>query len=157
MDKIYREFFDYAKPIIKDPRYQAMKKFIHHGNTSLYRHSVMTAFIAFKKGKKKKRIDMESLVKGALLHDYFLYDWHVLEGRKRLHGFRHPWIAASNAIRDFNVNKKVVGIIQTHMWPLTFYYPPHSREAWIVAHADKIATHIDMKRKRKLRRRKNLL
>ena len=152
MDELIREFFKYVKPIIKDGRYQILKKYIHHGNTSVYRHSVLVAFIAFKIAKKRKKIDMDSLIKGALLHDYFKYDWHILEGRKRLHGFRHPWIAAKNAIDDFNVNKKVVGIIQTHMWPLTFYYPPHSREAWIVSKADKIATHIDMVKKRKLKK-----
>jgi uncharacterized protein len=37
--------------------------------------------------------NINSLIRGALLHDYFLYDWHKGKNRKKLHGFRHPGIA----------------------------------------------------------------
>ena len=47
------------------------------------------------------RVDMESLIRGALLHDYFLYDWHDGEKEHNLHGFRHAERALRNAERIF--------------------------------------------------------
>ena len=35
------------------------------------------------------RLDLRSLVRGALLHDYFLYDWHEKDASHRWHGFHH--------------------------------------------------------------------
>ena len=46
------------------------------------------------------------LVRGALLHDYFLYDWHTrksAKGLKELHGFSHPETALRNAGRDYRL------------------------------------------------------
>ena len=82
------------------------------------------------------RTDERSLVRGAFLHDYYLYDWH--HSPHSLHGFRHPKIAMYNALRDFSINPLEAGIIRTHMWPLTFRAVPHTREALIVCLADKI-------------------
>ena len=50
----------------------------------------------------------------------------------------HPEIAAENAARDFGLDQKEQSIIRTHMWPLTLFHVPASREAWIVTIADKL-------------------
>jgi hypothetical protein len=75
-------------------------------------------------------------VRGALLHDYFLYDWHEKDGGHRLHGFRHPAFALYNASKDFSLNRKERNIIARHMFPLTVL-PPRCLEAWIVCFVDK--------------------
>lgn len=49
--------------------------------------------------KYKKR----DLIRGALLHDYFLYDWHDGEKERRILGFTHPMTALRNADRDFDL------------------------------------------------------
>ena len=38
------------------------------------------------------RCSRRELIRGALLHDYFLYDWHIpdKENPHKLHGFYHP-------------------------------------------------------------------
>ncbi len=80
-----------------------------------------------------------NLIQGAILHDFYLYDWH--NGRKRpegLHGFNHPKIAVKNAKKYFNINKQVENIIASHMFPLTITKIPKSKEAFIVSIADKI-------------------
>lgn len=77
-------------------------------------------------------------MRGALLHDYFLYDWHIPDevNPHRLHGFYHPGVALRNAIRDYELTELEKDIIKKHMWPLTVV-PPGCREAWIVTMADK--------------------
>ena len=87
------------------------------------------------------------MVRGAFLHDYFLYDWHKKKAKFRnmkeffkLHGFMHPSYAAANAKRDFNINEKEEHIIRSHMWPLTVTKLPKSREAVIVCIADKLTS-----------------
>lgn len=82
------------------------------------------------------RLEPKSLVRGALLHDYFLYDWHQKDPSHRLHGFRHPKTALGNAQRDYHLNWKEKNIIARHMFPL-IPVPPQCREAWIVCLADK--------------------
>jgi len=76
-----------------------------------------------------------ALIRGALLHDYFLYDWHLPHKENNWHGFRHAKIALKNASRDYKLDKYEIEIIKKHMWPLTII-PPKYREAWIVNLAD---------------------
>jgi uncharacterized protein len=81
-------------------------------------------------------------VRGALLHDFFLYDWHIPDKTRRWHGFTHPRIALENAKKYFKLNEKEKDIILNHMWPLTVKFP-RSREAFIVCIADKICSIIE--------------
>ena len=82
------------------------------------------------------RCKKAELVRGALLHDYFLYDWHNSGREGRLHGFYHPGIALRNAMKEYKLTPREKDIIKKHMWPLTIV-PPMCREAWIVTTADK--------------------
>lgn len=82
------------------------------------------------------QVNMDALVIGALLHDYFLYDWHDGKGR-HFHGFTHPECAKRNAEMDYTLSPRVKNIIARHMFPLT-PVPPTCTEAWIVCIADKI-------------------
>ena len=38
---------------------------------------------------------------------------------------------------DFDLNDKEMAIIRSHMWPLTLFHPPQSKEAVVVMMADK--------------------
>lgn len=81
-------------------------------------------------------MNLRSLVRAALLHDYFLYDWHEKDnGSHRLHGFRHPYTAERNARADFELDDIVSNSIRTHMFPLT-PIPPKYLEGVIVNIAD---------------------
>ena len=55
-----------------------------------------------------------------------------------MHGFTHPSIALNNANAAFSLDDKVKNIIVSHMWPVTLFDLPASKEAWIVTFADKI-------------------
>lgn len=134
--------YDYFQNIVHQVTskdcYQQMKKYIHHGNVTCFEHCYNVALYSYIFAIKHKcKVDMESLIRGALLHDYFLYDWHITKGRKRLHGYRHPKIAYKNAIKDYKINKVEKDIIIKHMWPLTLSLPRY-KETFIVLYADKM-------------------
>ena len=110
---------------------------IQHGNVTVFEHSVNVAEISIAFAEKLSiTVNEESLIKGALLHDYFLYDWHDKEQSPWLHGFKHPYIALKNAEEDYDLNDIEKNIILRHMFPLV-PIPPRYKEAWIVCFADK--------------------
>ena len=43
------------------------------------------------------KVNEKALIRGALLHDYFLYDWHIKRKGHHFHGFTHPATALRNA------------------------------------------------------------
>lgn len=136
-----KEIFSLGKDILIDPKALQMKQFIQHGNTSVFNHCVAVAKFSlliakFLEKRFHIKIDHKSLVRGALLHDYFLYDWHDPVPANKIHGFTHPGIAWRNASRDFTMNRIEENIIRRHMYPLT-PIPPTKREAIIVCLADK--------------------
>lgn len=127
--------------IRESSRFKNSKQFIQHGKTSVYMHSVSVAYMScYIAEKYNLSVDYYSLITGALLHDYFLYDWHDKEdGHKRPHGFYHPSAALANAEGDFEINSRTKNIIKRHMFPLT-PIPPVCLEGWVVCIADKICS-----------------
>ena len=125
------------KEIVNDEKFLREKEFMQHGTTSVYEHSIYVATTCMKiVDKFNLKVDKDSLIKGALLHDYFLYDWHVSDKSHRLHGFTHPRASWRNAKRDFGLNKKEENMILSHMFPMGPKIPMH-KESWILTIADK--------------------
>ena len=50
----------------------------------------------------------------------------------------HPKIASTNAKKHFNLNKKEINIIESHMFPLVVKIKPKYKESYVVAFADKL-------------------
>lgn len=140
--RIYRKryFNEILSQIREDSRFDQTKEYIQHGNVSVYRHSINVAYyslcIAMILGMTQHKKD---LVRGALLHDYFLYDWHESDPSHRLHGFRHPGWALRNAQQNFDMSPIEQNIIKRHMFPLT-PVPPRYKEAVLVCIVDKICS-----------------
>lgn len=136
--KDYLDYKNLIKPYIDKPIVASMKEFIQHGKITTYEHCMKVTETCFKWNRKfrlKAREDV--LVEAAILHDFYLYDWHEDSDDHRLHGFFHPKKAANNAKKYFNVKHKTAKAIESHMWPLTITKIPTSREAWILCLADK--------------------
>ena len=128
---------DTIRELAHEGRFYEEKAAMQHGCTTIYQHSIHVAYVSlFLMEKWHIPLDEISLVKGALLHDYFLYDWHENDASHRLHGFHHPNTALRNALRDYKLNKREENMIARHMFPLT-PVPPGCREAWLVCLADK--------------------
>ncbi|WP_051204997.1 HD domain-containing protein [Butyrivibrio sp. VCD2006] len=134
--------------ILESQKFHKTKHFIQHGDMTVYDHSLSVAERAIKINRFiHAKCEERDLVRGALLHDYFLYDWHI-DGKDKgnvhpkLHGFFHPSTALKNANRDFVLTEREKDIIKKHMWPLTIV-PPMCREAWIVTLADKYCSAME--------------
>ena len=134
-----KEIEDYLCDVCTRPAAQKMKCYIQHGKISTYDHCRnVVEFSCWIDKVLHLRADRGTLVKGAMLHDLFLYDWH--DGSHRLHGFTHAEEAARNAERLFGVDQATRHVISSHMWPLNLTHIPRSREAWIVCGADKMVS-----------------
>ena len=137
--KYLRLIQEYGKDILENEDYQKNKEYIQHGKVSIYEHSIMVTCIALQMAENKENVNIQSLCRSGLLHDYFKYDWHIYarkNGLHKLHGFYHPRYAAQNAKKDFNITELEMDIIKSHMWPLGLDFPKH-KEAWILLLADK--------------------
>ncbi len=135
----FKAFMELAKPIAGDKRMQRMRDYIQHGDKNTYDHCLSVAYTAFLINRRLHIGAREDhLVRAALLHDYFLYDWH--DKGDHLHGYHHPTIASENAANDFELSRKELDMIKSHMWPLTFFHFPNSKGGWMISIADKICS-----------------
>ncbi|MEA1970250.1 MAG: phosphohydrolase, partial [Thermodesulfobacteriota bacterium] len=110
--------------------------FRHHHYKTRFDHSLEVAWHSFLISRRLS-LDCDAIVRGALLHDLFFYDW--LHEGPRLHGFRHPWISLKNARKVTTLSNKEKDIIIKHMWPLTII-PPRYPESWVVCFVDTYCT-----------------
>ena len=128
----------YGSDILKSENMQKEKEFIQHGDVSVYEHSVSVALECLKIANYLQiPIDIKSLIRGALLHDYFLYDWHEKDDSHKWHGFRHAKTALKNAKKEYILSEIEENMIICHMFPLNIRIPKY-RESIILCIADKI-------------------
>ncbi len=131
-----------AESVSAGGRVRSMRRFIQHGRVNTYKHCLSVAMLAYSMDHFFHiHSSEEELVRGALLHDYYLYDWHEKDRERPLHGPYHPKAALKNALEDFpDLSEKEQNIIAAHMWPLAPTRIPKSREAVLVCVADKIVS-----------------
>ena len=132
-------FLNCIQDLLNNPDVQKMKTFIHHGHTTCYIHCVCVAYFAFLFAlRTHSNVNLSDLTRGAMLHDFFLYDWHEKNAGHphNLHGFQHPAIALKNAEKCFDLDAVEKDIIKHHMWPLTPALP-HYKETYVITLADK--------------------
>ena len=116
------------------------QSFRQHGDVSVALHCFFAAVVCVRLARALAlRVDTRALVRGALLHDYFLYDWHDPDPSHRLHGFRHAGFALRNAGRDFSLGPIERNMIASHMLPMNLVLP-RFRESLLLCLADKICS-----------------
>lgn len=143
--ELYRLLRENASDILYSANFQSTRNYIQHGTMPVHRHCIDVANQSIKISKWLGiSCNERALIRGALLHDYFLYDWHDKnrENYQKLHGFYHPGIALKNAEKEYRLSEREKDIIKKHMWPLTVI-PPACREAWIVTTADKYCSLLE--------------
>ena len=153
---LYREIQKNASDIIQSKNFNRTKFHVQHGDMTVNSHCMNVAKYSLAISDKLAKIGISckrnELVRGALLHDYFLYDWHDKKNRLPHHAYKHPIYALKNAKKDFAISKTEENIIASHMFPLCFVLP-RCKEALIVSFADKIST----LKERKLYKKKSKL
>lgn len=140
-DEQEKYFYDTLEELCRQSRLLESHRYMQHGDTSVFRHSVSVAYFSYYLALKMNApVDIHSLIRGALLHDYFLYDWHEKDASHKWHGFHHAERACENAMRDIpDLNEIEKDMIKCHMFPLNIV-PPKYMEGWILCCADKICS-----------------
>lgn len=144
MRKTTQEVEDALSDLKSDPYVLRMKEYVQHGRVSTYEHCENVVRVCRRLNRLLRiNADESTLLRGAMLHDFYLYDWHKQDGTHRWHGFCHAERAADNARLLLHATDEECHIIRSHMWPLTITKIPKSREAWIVCFADKWCSLIE--------------
>jgi len=137
-ERLLKQFIRRAGRTVKKGAVKGLAEYTQHGHTDRLTHSLAVAYVSCKLADKLRlRCDKKSMIRGALLHDYFHYRWQDDPKKYRLHGFTHPRSALANAEKDFRLNPIEKDIIRKHMFPLTLT-PPRYKESALVSAADKI-------------------
>lgn len=138
----YAEYKACVMDLIQHDIVRTMENFIQHSDISCLEHSISVSYYSYVICKRLG-LDYRSAARGGLLHDLFLYDWHLTKPKEGLHGFTHPYRALENATKYYTLNDKEKDIIVKHMWPLTLKFPKY-KESFVVSMADKYCSTIEI-------------
>lgn len=133
-----KEFNKLISEMLENDHYMALKEFSHHDEEDIVSYNIQVARMSYRIAKLTGA-DVVSTTRGAMLHDFFHYDWK--EYKQGVFDFRHtrnhPIISYENAKEHFGVNVIEADIILKHMFPLTIA-PPKYVESYIVTLSDKV-------------------
>ena len=133
-----KEIWDYYYKFRTNPVLFRLYHIRQHRTSNTYRHVCMVTKTAIEFSiKKGYDIDYFAMIRGGLCHDLYFFDWRERPLTVFTHGFTHPKIALANATKEFNFSDKEKDIIRNHMWPLTLFHYPKSKEAKIISLMDK--------------------
>lgn len=133
-----KEFITHIRELLENEKIFEMHQYIQHGNTTTFTHCLVVAYYSYVLALRLPlKYDVKSVIRGAMLHDFYLYDWHIPHESHRLHGYKHPGFALDNARIHYQLNKIEEDIIEKHMWPLTLRKPPIFKESMLVCLVDK--------------------
>ncbi len=129
------EFATIVGPLLQNADVLSMNDYRHHDRTALT-HSLGVSKKAYSIAKRL-RLDASSVARGALLHDFFLYDWR--DGNNPKHPSNHARIALANATKRFRLNRIEEDIIMAHMWPVCRPFYSYTESA-LVSMVDKLVS-----------------
>lgn len=136
-EKIHLLIEECAKDILTSDNMAKEKMFMQHGNTTVFDHSYSVAYKSIRMARILNiKVDEKSLIRGCLLHDYFLYDWHDKTSHGKHHGTKHASIALTNALREYELNEVEINMIYSHMFPLNLKLPKY-KESVLLCISDK--------------------
>lgn len=136
-DEEKKELEDIYQSLLHDEKILKMMDISMHRGSNCYIHSFKVAKTAIRRALRHRKCNLHTILVGAILHDYYLYDWRVDHSKMKHHLSSHPYTAAENAERDFGIHEPVKKVIHSHMWPVNFFDFPKTKEARIISLADK--------------------
>ena len=146
-----KKFYGALHRLESNPDIGKMQAYSQHRGNRTYRHSRNVAVSSFRLAQRLGwRIDEKALATGAMLHDYYLYTFKDEDISAWRHCMTHPGRALANAQRIMPLNEREKNIIVSHMWPLTLFTLPKSKEALLVSLADKYCALREFRGKRAL-------
>ena len=146
---ITQEFLSHVDDLIHHPTVLTLNNYSQHLNTSRYQHSLNVAYYAHLIARYFD-VNHRECVRGAFLHDLFLYDWRTEQTTPGIHVNVHPREALKNAKMITEVSSIMEDTIVNHMWPLGDAQP-QTKEAWIVQASDKLCAVMEIVHQIKLK------
>lgn len=135
------EFTQIVGDIVAIDDFQQLKNFRHHHATTRYQHCLNVAWYTYL-WSKAAGLNYISAARGAMLHDFFLYDRKTGQPIPGRHSEVHPIVALSNAEKYVSVDPIMQDCILHHMWPVSEIHPD-TPEGMIVQAADKYCACIE--------------
>ncbi len=141
--KLDEEFQKIINDIITNKEFLRRKEFLHHGDISVYEHSLKVSYKAYKMAKFW-HTDYESAAIAGLLHDFYEKPWQEDKTKHKFfeqHGFTHAKNSLVNTQKHFKeyLTPQIENAILRHMFPLNII-PPKYAIGWIVTLSDKIVS-----------------
>lgn len=139
----FNEWLDIVKPILYSEEFQKRKTFRHHGQTTVYDHSVKVSFKSYKMARFL-HLDYRSAAIAGLLHDFYSTPWQDIKIKQplfKMHAFSHANNALENSKKFYStyLNPSIENAILRHMFPLNIT-PPKYITGYIITIADKISS-----------------
>ncbi len=95
-DRILEDIKEILKELDEQGRMKYTQRYMQHSDISVYKHCISVAYTSVELAERfSLNVNRKELIRGALLHDYFLYDWHEKNAGHRFHGFIHAGQCAS--------------------------------------------------------------
>ena len=96
-DRILEDIKEILKELDEQGRMKYTQRYMQHSDISVYKHCISVAYTSVELVERfSLNVNRKELIRGALLHDYFLYDWHEKNAGHRFHGFIHAGRALQN-------------------------------------------------------------
>ncbi|MFV0274992.1 MAG: HD domain-containing protein [Bacilli bacterium] len=130
-----KEFENIVKDILNNKEFIKLKNIKHHG-ISRYEHSLSVAKKSYKMFKNLN-LDYVCATRAALLHDFFHVEHDKNFISRMKYFFIHPSLSKENSTSHYNLTKKQINIIESHMFPTSIKLPK-SKEAIVVCLIDKL-------------------
>lgn len=152
----FDEWLSITKEVLLNDEFQKRKYFMHHHNLTVWDHSILVSFKAFKIAKRLGA-DARVCALAGLLHDFYTQAWlysdelaQIEDGKYlqeigvrkplfKMHGFTHGVDAAKNYVKFFPEleDERITDSIKKHMFPMTII-PPKYVEGYILTSVDKL-------------------
>ncbi len=136
------EFYSQIDDLMSHPLVLKMDDYSQHLNTSRLQHSLNVAYYSFLLARKLK-LQVRDAVRGALLHDLFLYEWRTEQPDEGNHVLVHPIQALQNARHVTEVTDIMEDVIASHMWPVG-NVKPTTPEGWLIQMVDKMCAVMEI-------------
>ena len=138
------EYINIVRDVLKNEEFKKRKNYRHHGDITVYDHSLKESYVAYKMAKKLGSLDQVEVAIGGLLHDFYYEPWqenHEKKKRGETHCFVHAFEALRNAKDNFPelLDAVIEDIIEKHMFPLNTALPKY-KEAWLITIVDKLVS-----------------
>ena len=129
-------FVNLTGDLLCDELVESMKNYHHHKEINTHYHSLFVAYSVMKLCERLQVINEREIVRAALLHDFYLYEWFT-EKHEEYHIWYHPKESVKNIEAHFGkLTPMQKNMVLSHMFP-TYVELPKSLGAWMLTFCDK--------------------